>query len=90
MNMTRLPRNEPAVQGGIPAIASELRRTEVAGSVRGRLPRHNATRARRAPGDSPAPFQMVSTPSRFMKAPCPVSVFQQVSPFSSEAHTYFS
>jgi len=25
-----------------------------------------------------------------MKAPCPVSVFQQVSPFSSEAHTYFS
>ena len=34
--------------------------------------------------------QKVVTPSRFMKAPCPVSLFQQVSPFSSEAHTYFS
>ena len=34
--------------------------------------------------------QKVATPSRFMKAPCPVSLFQQVSPFSSEAHTYFS
>ena len=34
--------------------------------------------------------QKVVTPSRFMKAPCPVSLFQQVSPFSSEAHMYFS
>ena len=31
--------------------------------------------------------QKVVTPSRFMKAPWPVSLFQQVSPFSSEAHT---
>ena len=31
--------------------------------------------------------QKVATPSRFMKAPWPVSLFQQVSPFSSEAHT---
>ena len=31
--------------------------------------------------------QKVVTPSRFMKAPWPVSLFQQVSPFSSDAHT---
>ena len=90
MNTTRVPRNEVTVHGWELRSRVGVEEDGSLGIDRGRPPRHGATRARRVPGDSTAPSQKVSTLSRFMKAPCPVSVFQQVSPFSSEAHTYFS